>query len=100
MEYRVLSFPVMIPSIERIDFENKIVYHQDVEEGQTVVNFVRMFHKQAPWEILLSHSKMDYEREIVEGWRREFLYPPLERGKLTQISMDVFIEKYKTECDG
>ena len=99
MDYRVLNFPVMIPSIERIDFENKIVYHKDVEEGQAVANFVRMFHKQAPWEMLLSHSKTDYEREIVEGWRREFLYPPLGRGKLSQISMDSFIEKYKTGCD-
>jgi hypothetical protein len=95
MEYRRLNFPVMIPSIERIDYENKIVYHQDVEEGQPVVNFVRMFHKQSPWELLINHSKTDSERLLVERWRGEFLYPQVQK-HFIQTSL----EKYKGSLPG
>lgn len=81
----------MIPVIEKIDYENKIVYHKGVEEGQSVINFVRMFRRQDPWELLLNHSSTNSERGIIERWRGELLIPSVEKPHLLQTSLEKYV---------
>jgi hypothetical protein len=82
-----ITFPVMIPMIHKIDYETMIVYHQDVEEGQHVYNFVKMFHKQSPWGILNNHCQTPSEKSIVDGWKREYFLPHPPTKNLKQFTM-------------
>lgn len=82
-----ISFPVMNPMIHKIDYETMIVYHQDIEEGQHVYNFVKMFHKQSPWDLLINHCQTPFEKSIVNGWMKEYLLPPPPETPLKQITM-------------
>lgn len=82
-----IPFPVMIPMIYKIDYENMIVYHKDIEEGQHVYNFVKMFHKQSPWGMLINHCKNPSEKCIVDGWKKEYLLPPSPKKLLKQITV-------------
>jgi hypothetical protein len=82
-----ISFPVMTPVIYKIDYATMFVYHKDAEEGQHVYNFVKMFHKQSPWEMLINHCQTPFERSIVDGWIREYLSPPPPETPLKQITI-------------
>jgi hypothetical protein len=83
-----ISFPVMTPMIVKIDYETMTVYHQDIEQGQHVYNFIKMFHKHSPWELLINHPSTPSEKRIVDGWMREYLLPPPPETPLKQIKID------------
>jgi len=64
----IINFSPIRARIDHIDYENKIIYHNNYVQGQHVNNFVDMFRKQDPWGVLLSHGPSD----IIDQWRREY----------------------------
>lgn len=82
-----IPFPIMIPIIYKIDYATMFVYHKNAEEGQHVYNFVKMFHKQSPWGMLINHCQTPTEKGIVDGWKKEYLLPPSPKKLLKQITV-------------